>query len=75
MLIALRILHWIITISLIVVVILQPGRSAGLGVVGGGAESLFGRKKKGLDALLAKLTAYLAAAFMLTSVGLSILRR
>lgn len=74
MLIAVRIIHWIVTLGLIVVVILQPGRSAGLGVIGGGAESLFGRKKKGLDALLSKLTVYLAVIFMLTSIGLSVLR-
>lgn len=75
MLIAVRILHWIVTLGLIVVVILQPGRSAGLGIISGGAETIFGRKKKGLDALLGKLTVYLAIAFMVTSVTLTVLRR
>jgi len=71
----LRIVHWIITIGLIAVVILQPGRSAGLGIIGGGAEALLGRRRKGLDALLAKLTVYLAVGFMLTSIGLAIAAR
>ena len=43
---AVRIIHWIITIGLIVVVILQPGRSAGMGVIGSGAEALLGKRKK-----------------------------
>ena len=73
--IALRVVHWLVTLGLIVVVILQPGRSAGLGVIGGGAEALLGRKRKGLDALLAKLTVYLAIAFMVTSISLAVLRR
>ncbi|HHW17769.1 MAG TPA: preprotein translocase subunit SecG [Firmicutes bacterium] len=75
MAIALRIFHWIVTIGLIVVVILQPGRSAGLGIIGGGAESLMGRKKKGLDALFSKLTVYLAIAFMATSIALAVVGR
>uniref|UniRef100_UPI002FE2F847 preprotein translocase subunit SecG n=1 Tax=Thermodesulfitimonas autotrophica TaxID=1894989 RepID=UPI002FE2F847 len=39
----------LICLLLIAVVVLQSGRAAGLsGAIGGGAESLFG-KKKGLD--------------------------
>lgn len=75
MVLALRIIHWLITIGLIVVVILQPGRSAGLGVIGGGAEALLGRKKKGLDVLLSKLTVCLAIGFMVTSIALTVVRR
>lgn len=75
MLTVLRVLHWLVTLGLITVVILQPGRSAGLGIVGGGAEALLGRKKKSLDALLSKLTVYLAVLFMVTSVSLAVLRR
>lgn len=75
MIIAVEVVHWLVAIGLVVVVILQPGRSAGLGVIGGGAEALMGRKKKGLDALLARVTVYLAVAFMATSVSLAVLRR
>jgi len=60
---------------LIVVVILQPGRSAGLGIVGGGAEALLGRRRKGIDAFLSKLTVYLAVAFMVSSIALAIAAR
>ncbi len=75
MVIVLRIFHWLITIGLIVVVILQPGRSAGLGIIGGGAEALLGRKKKGVDALLGKLTVYLAIGFVITSISLAVVGR
>lgn len=72
----LSILHWVASIGLIVVVILQPGRSAGLGIVGGGAEALLGgRRRKGLDAFLSKLTVYLAIGFMITSIALAVAAR
>ena len=68
----LHVLHWVITLGLIAVVILQPGRSAGLGIIGGGAEALLGRRRKGIDALLSKLTVYLAVGFVITSIALAI---
>lgn len=46
----------LLSIGLIAAVILQSGRSAGIsGVISGGAETFFG-KKKGLDELLGKIT-------------------
>lgn len=72
----LRVFHWLITIGLIAVVMLQPERSAGMGIMGGGnAESILGRRKKGLEDLLSKATVYLAVAFMVTSISLAMLRR
>lgn len=53
----------LLAIALIAAVILQSGRSAGLsGVISGGAETLFG-KKKGLDELLGKVTVVVAVLF------------
>ncbi len=72
---AVRVVHWLVTIGLIAVVVLQPGRSAGLGLMGGGMEGFAGRKKKGLEALFSKLTVYLAVAFMATSIALAFIRR
>jgi preprotein translocase subunit SecG len=65
--IASKIVLAIISIGLIIVVLLQSGKSAGLsGVVGGGAEHLMGKAKaRGIDALLGKLTTVLAILFML----------
>ncbi|ARI76593.1 preprotein translocase subunit SecG [Halobacillus mangrovi] len=46
------------TIALIVLVLLQSGKSAGLsGAISGGAEQLFGKQKaRGIDAVLHKAT-------------------
>ena len=58
------ILEAIISIALIAAVVLQSGKSAGLsGSIAGGAETLFGGKKKGLDELLARATMVLGAVF------------
>lgn len=69
----LTVLYILICIGLIATVLLQSGRSASLGVVDGGAQSLFG-KKKGLDEKLARLTTGLAVAFMVFTIVLTILR-
>lgn len=68
--IAVDILLAIVSISLIVVVLLQTGRSAGLsGAIGGGAEQLMGKTKaRGIDALLNKITIALAVLFMILTL-------
>lgn len=66
-------LHILLAIALMAVILLQSGRSAGLGTIGGGAESILGKKKKGLDPLLMKATIVAAVAFMATALALSIL--
>lgn len=63
----------LVCIGLIVTVLLQSGRSASLGVIDGGAQSLFG-KKKGLDEKLGQATTYLAVVFMLFTIVLTVLR-
>ncbi|OYD08174.1 preprotein translocase subunit SecG [Paludifilum halophilum] len=60
----------IVSVALIVVVLLQSGKSAGLsGVIGGGAEQLMGKAKaRGIDGLLSKLTVVLAVLFMILTL-------
>ena len=54
----------IIAILLIVVVVLQSGKSAGMGgAVSGGADTVFGGKARGIDGLLSKCTVILAVLF------------
>lgn len=61
--------------GLIATVLLQSGKSAGLsGSIAGGAETLFGGKKKGLDELLAKLSTVSAIGFMLFTLLLSVVK-
>ena len=73
MIIALTVILVLCSLGLIVTVLFQSGRSAGLsGAISGVGESVFG-KKKGMDELFAKLTAVLAAVFMLCSLGIAML--
>ena len=60
-------------IGVIVGVLLQSGKSAGMsGVIDGGASQFFG-KSKGLDEKLSKLTTVVAILFMITSMILAII--
>jgi preprotein translocase subunit SecG len=62
------VLQVITALGLIFTVLMQEGKSAGLsGSIAGGADMIFG-KKKGVDELFAKITAYLAAFFLLFSL-------
>lgn len=73
--IAVTIIHIIIAVALVVVVLFQQGKDAGLsGAIGGeGAESFYGKNKgRSLNAVLAKVTAVLAVLFIITSLILSI---
>lgn len=67
-----NILHILLAISLIVIVLLQSGKQAGLsGSIAGGAETFFGKNKgRTIDAMLGKFTAFAAIAFLITSVAL-----
>lgn len=67
-----NILHIIFAVSIIVIVLLQSGKSAGLsGSIAGGAETFFGKNKgRTIDALLSKYTAFAAIAFLVTSIVL-----
>ncbi|HEX6922451.1 MAG TPA: preprotein translocase subunit SecG [Bacillales bacterium] len=62
-----------VSIAIIVVVLLQSGRSAGLsGAITGGAEQLFGKKKaRGIEAVLTRITVVLAILFFLLAIGVA----
>jgi len=62
----------LLSISLVVIVLLQSGKSAGLsGTIAGGAETFFGKNKgRTLDAILSKYTSVVAVAFIITSAVL-----
>jgi preprotein translocase subunit SecG len=69
------ILHIVFAVSIIVVVLLQSGKSAGLsGSIAGGAETFFGKHKgRTIDAMLSKYTSFAAIAFLVTSLVLYLL--
>ncbi len=72
-----NIVHIILAISLILIVLLQSGKQAGLsGSIAGGAETFFGKNKgRTVDALLSKYTAVAAIAFLGTSIALFLLMK
>lgn len=63
----------IVSIVLIVVVLLQSGKSAGLsGAISGGAEQLFGKQKaRGLDLILHRMTVVLTVLFFFLTIALA----
>ncbi|OCA84941.1 preprotein translocase subunit SecG [Pradoshia sp. D12] len=69
----LMVLLVITCISLIVVVLLQSGKSAGLsGAISGGAEQLFGKQKaRGLDLYLHRATIVLSVLFFVLTILVS----
>lgn len=60
-------------VGLIVTVLLQSGSTAGLGSISGGAETLFGGNKKGMDELLSKITLGCAVGFIILTLVLCII--
>lgn len=70
---AFKVLLIIFSLGMILVVLLQKGKSAGLsGAITGGAEHLFGRQKaRGLDLLLSRITIGVAVGFFLLSLLVS----
>ena len=63
----------IVSIALIVVVLLQSGKSAGLsGAISGGAEQLFGKQKaRGLDLVLHRTTIVLSVLFIALALAIT----
>lgn len=63
----------IVSIALIIVVLLQTSKSAGLsGAISGGAEQLFGKQKaRGLDLILHRTTVVLAVLFFVLTISLA----
>lgn len=68
------VLQIVCALGLIFTVLMQEGKSAGLsGSIAGGADMIFG-KKKGVDELFAKITAYLAAFFLIFTLVLALIK-
>ena len=69
------IIQGLLCLALIAVVMLQSGKSAGLsGAIAGGADTFLSKNKaKSVDAKLAKMTKWVAMAFLLLTLALSII--
>ena len=68
--IVLSIIYFIAALILIAIVMLQSGKSSGLGAIGGNSTETFmaKNKSKGLDAKLAKSTKWVAIGFMVLTL-------
>lgn len=71
--IAIQIIFIILCIALTVLVLMQEGKSAGLGAISGMAETYWGKNKgRSMEGNLVKITKYLAIGFMLISIVLNL---
>ena len=70
--IALKIVLALVSVILIISILLQSSNSAGLsGSIGGGAEQLFGKKKRqGYDGILSRIATVAASLFIIISLVL-----
>jgi len=59
----------LICVALVLLVILQEGNDKGMGVIGGGADTFFGKEKgRSIDSTLKKITSALAILFAIITV-------
>ena len=71
--IVIQILFILICIVLTVIVLMQEGKSAGLGAISGAAETYWGKNKgRSMEGKLVKLTKYLAIGFLVISIILNL---
>ena len=71
--IVINIIFILVCVALTVLVLMQEGKSAGLGSISGAAETYWGRNKgRSMKGMLVKITKILAVFFMLLAVVLNL---
>ncbi len=71
--VVINIIFILVCVALTVLVLMQEGKSAGLGSISGAAEPYWGRKKgRSMEGMLVKITKILAVFFMLLAVVLNL---
>ena len=69
----LTVVYILICIALVIVVLMQEGKSAGLGAISGAAETYWGENKgRSMEGALVKITTGLAVGFMVLAVVLNL---
>ncbi|HWI50244.1 MAG TPA: preprotein translocase subunit SecG [Rummeliibacillus sp.] len=63
----------IVSVALVIVVLMQSSKSAGLsGAISGGAEQLFGKQKaRGVDLILHRITVVLSISFFVLAIAIA----
>ena len=71
----LTVIQVLLSLALVAIVMLQSGKSAGLsGAIAGGADTFLSKNKaKSVDAKLAKMTKWVAIAFMALALVITLL--
>ncbi len=71
--IVLTIVYILICVALVVLVLMQEGKTVGLGAVSGAAETYWGKNKgRSMEGKLVKITTGLAIGFMVLAVILNL---
>lgn len=71
--IVLTVIFILVCIALTVSVLMQEGKSAGLGTISGAAESYWGKMKgRSMEGMLSKITKVLAVLFVLLAIVLNL---
>lgn len=71
--IVLTVLFIIVCVALTALVLLQEGKSAGLGAISGAAESYWGKNKgRSMEGMLVKLTKITAVLFVVLAIVLNL---
>lgn len=69
----LTILFILVCIAMTVLVLMQEGKSAGLGAISGAAETYWGKNKgRSMEGMLVKLTKICAVLFMVLAIVLNL---
>lgn len=70
----LSVIFVLICVALTVIVLLQEGKSAGLGSISGMADTYWGRNKgRSMEGNLEKFTTFAAIAFMVLAIAINVL--
>lgn len=70
----LSVLFVLICLALTIIVLLQEGKSAGLGSISGMADTYWGKNKgRSMEGNLTKFTTFAAVAFMVLAIALNLL--
>ena len=71
--IILTVIYILICLALVVLVLMQEGKAAGLGAISGAAETYWGKNKgRSMEGKLVKFTKYLAVGFMVLAIILNL---
>lgn len=71
--IVLKVVFIIICVALSALVLMQEGKSQGLGVISGAADTYWGKNKgRSMEGMLVKITRVLAIGFILIAIALNL---